>query len=1075
MIVQGARDTFGYRAIQGARLSTATNGDAFAEANALWKQGRFGEAEAAYREVLKDRPNAAWALYRLGEIHQRRGDESAAQEFFARAAAINPALGEMSASTAFWKRFKAANELLEQKNLAGAEPVFRDLLAQDGGCAPVLAKLGRIAGELGKVEEGLDFYERAIASDDNYMWGHIGKAELLAAMGDGDGAAAILESVIERDPSIGVVKDRLAALRRKQRLDLEGADGVRIRHWPATARQRPADGRPRLAVVSWCLAHNPVGRAMILAEVAGPHAEVELVGPIFPAYGEDLWPPLRDGAREVETYGFLAPTFNAFMEGAIRLVAERPCEIAWVSKPRLPGLLIGFLYKLIHGASLILDIDDDELAFVRADQKLDLDEFLKDRLPSDWREPYAKRWTQLAASMIGFADAVTACNPVLQRRYGGTLVRHAREARPFDEARLKRESVRAEFGFTASDKVVLFLGTPRRHKGVLDVARALREVGDPNAVFCIVGTVLDRELRKELEGFSGVRIALHPDQPYSRLAEMNAMADVVCLLQDPLDPIVQSQTPAKLTDAIASGTRILSTPVPPVLDLMEGGRIVAVSEGNLVAALAAALSGAGAGAEDAEARRAFFRAELSVEVNAARAGEAIAAARAKNAPVPADVRRLFAHIDAAMPGSLPEGLRAATKGAFRMGARVGALRDIRKGVNLVFFWKQNDSGIYGRRQDMLLRRFAAMPRIERILHIDAPISADALNALPGQGRLVAANTLNRFLEVCDDERVARRSFVYRGKEAQLLGRELPAIEEFPNWVETWLAQLGMTDNVLAWVCPVVRHFPEVQKRLGFSFVASDVIDDQRQWPMQPAWRLQLEKNYRDTFAVTDAAFANCASVGAWLGNEGLDPVVVPNGMDAPEGVEDWPVPAALAHLKRPIIGYCGNLSHRIDWDLIEHVARAQPDWSVVLIGEPGRDERYRSVAGLSNVHALGVLPYETAQRHIAAFDAAIIPHLDTQLSAHMNPLKLYVYRSLGVPVVSAAIANLDDLAGEIRVADTPALFVARLEEAVAERRARGRVFPSEAAMRSLSWASRADAIWTRLEEVFDRSRAKEAA
>lgn len=1055
----------------------ATSGDAFAEANALWKRGRFGEAEQAYLEILEDKPNSAWALYRLGEANQRRGDESAAQDFFARAIALNPGLAETGGNSEFWKRFKAANELLEHKNLASAEPIFRDLLALDPHCAPVLAKLGRIAGELGRVADGLDFYERAIAADADYMWGHIGKAEMLSASGDLEGAAGILETVSHRDPSIAVVRDRLAALRKKQRLELEGEGGVRIRHWPANAPRRAADGHPRLAVVSWCLAHNPVGRAMILAEVAAPHATCELVGPIFPSYGEDLWPPLRESARDVDVHGFLAPTFAAFMEGAIRLVMERPCEIAWVSKPRLPSLLIGFLYKLIHGASVILDIDDDELAFVRADHKLDLDEFLKDRMPSDWREPYAKRWTQLAASMIGAADAVTVCNPVLQRQYGGTLIRHARAARPFDEARKKRDAVRAEFGFTVSDKVVLFLGTPRRHKGVLDVARALRAIADPQAVFCIIGTVLDKELRKDLESFSGVRIALHPDQPYSRLAEMNAMADVVCILQDPLDPIVQSQTPAKLTDAIATGTQILGTPVPPILDLMEGGRIVSVSDRNLVEALAASLSGAGA--EDAEARRTFFRAELSTEVNAVRAGEAIAAARAKNAPVPADIGRLFAHIDAFMPGSLPETCRAATKGAFRTGPRVGPFRDPGKGVNLVFFWKQNDSGIYGRRQDMLLKQFAAMPNIARILHIDAPLSADALNALPdtsGQGRLVAANTMSRFLEACDDERVARRTFVYRGKETHLLGRELPSIEEFPNAVESWLGELGMTDNVLAWVCPVVRNFPQVQKRLGFSFVASDVIDDQRQWPMQPAWRLQLEKTYRDTFAATSAAFANCESVGAWLESEGLSPLVVPNGMDAQKGVETWAVPAALARLRRPIVGYCGNLSHRIDWDLIDHVALSRPDWSIVLIGEPAKDERYRATAARSNVHALGVLPYETAQRHIAAFDAAIIPHLDSALSAHMNPLKLYVYRSVGVPVVSAAIANLDDFASDIRVAETPALFVEKLEEAVAERRARGRIFPSDAAMQAYSWQSRAKAIWTRLEAVFESSRAsKEAA
>src|SRR6185503_15476930 len=102
--------------------------------------------------------------------------------------------------------------------------------------------------------------------------------------------------------------------------------------------------------------------------------------------------------------------------------------------------------------------------------------------------------------------------------------------------------------------------------------------------------------------------------------------------------------------------------------------------------------------------------------------------------------------------------------------------NLRSGVNLVFFWKQNDSGVYGRRSGMLLQQLAAMPNINKILHIDAPISVDSLNALTnakdkqGQSRFVMSNTINRFLEVSDDNRVKRRSFIYRGKESQLLGR-----------------------------------------------------------------------------------------------------------------------------------------------------------------------------------------------------------------------------------------------------------------------------------------------------------------
>jgi glycosyltransferase involved in cell wall biosynthesis len=1065
LIVRNPRDTV-RRSRHGVRLSSkAASGDLFEDANRLWKEGRFAEAERAYREILEQKPNSAWALYRLGELKKRAGDLKAADEMMGRALALNPSLAQSGTNAPFWQRFKFANDLLEQRNQIAAERIFRELLAQDIDCAPVLAKLGRIEGEHGRIQEALAFYDRAICSDGSYVWGHIGRAEMLDAAGDLDAAMRVLQCVLERDPGMALAQDRLRALRQRRRVEMEG---VALRHWPATARRDGAADGPRVAVVGWCLAHNPVGRAMILADLAKSCGPCEIVGPIFPSYGDDLWPPLRDGARNIDIHGFVAPSFQAFMEGAIRLVNARPAEVAWVSKPRLPGLLIGFLYKLIHGASLIVDIDDDELAFVKAEGALTLDEFLQEQTQSDWREPHARRWTQLAVSMAASADAVTVCNPVLQRRFGGTVIRHARDARQFDEARARRDAVRGEFGFAPDDKVVLFLGTPRRHKGVLDVAEALRTLGDKNAVFAIIGTVLDKELRKELEAFEGVRIKLFPDQPYARLAEMNAMADVVCVLQDPDDPISQSQTPAKLTDAIATGTAVLATAVPPMLDLMEGAGIAAVQGGKLAQALRGALGG------DAQAgtRRAFFRRELSTEVNAARAREVIDAARAKNAPLPDDAMRLFAHIDASMPGSLPRDCAYAAKGAFHMGPRVGKLTSLKDGVNLVFFWKQNDSALYGRRQDMLLQQFAALPQVRRILHIDAPISADALNALAStgsassQGRLVAANTLARFLGTADDERIVRRTFVHRGKETQLLGRELAPVEAFPNAVEAWLKELDMTSNLLAWVCPVVRGFPEVQQRLGFSFIASDVIDDQRQWPMQPAWRLQLEKNYRQTFKQTDVSFANCAPVAEWLSKEGLRPLVVPNGMDVRAGAESWDVPAALKSLPRPIVGYCGSLSHRIDWDLIEAVSVARPNWSIVLIGEPAKDDRYRQVVSRPNVHALGVLQYETALRHVAAFDVAMIPHMASALSEHMNPLKLYVYRGVGVGVVSAAIANLDDLADDIRIAKSPEDFVAKLEEAIADRRARGRVYPSAAAMQACSWQSRAARIWERLEEVF---------
>jgi glycosyltransferase involved in cell wall biosynthesis len=1104
------------------------------EAERLRRAGRFVDAEQVYLTLLALRPAAPRVLCGLGESRYELGDLSGARDRFERALAASPEMsraliglariseklgdlqnalalfqrahaaapdvpwlgdrihriaqelagggrsaGATTAQPRFKHRFDFANDLLDKRNLADAEKIFRELLNEDQDSAILLCKLGRIAGELGRADEAMSYLDRAIAANPDYLFSYNRQSEILEAAGDIDAAVRVLETALQRNPAMAGTRDRIQSLRRKQELERERLRGVQVRQLSIAANSpaRPAGGSPRtrVNVIAWDLTHNPVGRAMILADLAAANADCEIVGPMFAAHGRELWPPLQGVVHTVGIRGFEADSFASFMEGATRLVIEKPCDVAWVSKARLPSLLIGYLYKLIHGSSVLLDIDDDELAIVRGETPLTLDEFLAEHSPSDWTEPYSRRWTQLAASLIGFADGVTVCNPVLQERFGGILIRHARDPRPFEAARPMRDKIRSEFGFRPSDKVVLFLGTPRRHKGVLDVARALRRLADPDVVFCVIGTLLDKNLRKELDDIYGVRIVFFPDQPYSRLAELNAMADLVCMLQDPTDPIALAQTPAKLTDALASGTTILATAVAPILDVIGDGRVTAVTDETLTDELRRALSAGCADNAAADGRRALFRSEFSTDVNAVRAFEAINLARQRNAPIPDEIRRLFRHIDEFMPGALPAECSALTKGVFHTGPRVGRLKSLHDGVNLVFFWKQNDSSIFGRRQDMLLKQFAAQPNIAKILHVDAPISADHLASLanagssasPGLGRLVASNTVNRILGTIDDERIHRRTFVYRGRETHLLGRELPDIDTFPNAVEAWLRELDMTDNVLAWVCPVVPHFPRVQKRLGFSFIAADVIDDQRQWPMHPDWRAQIERNYQETFACTDVAFANCEPVARWLAEQGLDPLVVPNGMDIRTDVERWEVPAALLNLPRPIVGYSGNLAHRIDWELIDELSAARPGWSFVLIGEPARDGRCQQTLARDNVHALGVLPYETALRHIAAFDAAMIPHTRSGLSEHMNPLKLYVYRGLGIPVVSTAIANLDDFVGDVRVAESPAGFVSSLEAALAERRINGRQFLPADRMTSYSWESRAAQILARLGTAFE--------
>ena len=65
-----------------------------------------------------------------------------------------------------------------------------------------------------------------------------------------------------------------------------------------------------------------------------------------------------------------------------------------------------------------------------------------------------------------------------------------------------------------------------------------------------------------------------------------------------------------------------------------------------------------------------------------------------------------------------------------------------------------------------------------------------------------------------------------------------------------------------------------------------------------------------------------------------------------------------------------------------------------------------TLTDLANIHLLGVRPYDEALGYIKNFDVAIMPHINNELSQNMNPLKLYVYFSLGVPVVTTEVANI---------------------------------------------------------------------
>ena len=235
-------------------------------------------------------------------------------------------------------------------------------------------------------------------------------------------------------------------------------------------------GRRRIAVLAWDVGHNPLGRAHTMADILRDHAEVSIWGTSFERYGSGLWPPLR--GTDIPVHALQGLDLPELLDALDEVARRMDVDAVWVSKPRFPSLALGVLAKRHHGCPLIVDVDDHEQAFFGIDSPLD-PASLWDLDRDELRIPYGEAWTRACESVIGHADLLTVSNDALGQRFGGIVVPHARRPDVFDPTLVDRDKVRSELGVADGDRLLLFGGTARVHKGVVEVLEALDEIGDP--------------------------------------------------------------------------------------------------------------------------------------------------------------------------------------------------------------------------------------------------------------------------------------------------------------------------------------------------------------------------------------------------------------------------------------------------------------------------------------------------------------------------------------------------------------------------------------------------------------------
>lgn len=332
-----------------------------------------------------------------------------------------------------------------------------------------------------------------------------------------------------------------------------------------------------VGVCGYDLAHNAAGRAYTLALIYETFTQVDIIGCIFKIRGDKIWEPIR-GTHIKKKY-FLVDDESNFINESVNFVANNPYDIVHISKPRIPNIILGILYKMIWDAKVIVDVDDEELAFVNATTPISISEYLNTygKLPP-LRDLIGNHWTRIAVGLTGYFDGVTVSNKALQNRYGGQIIRHARNGNLYKASENLKYKNREKYGIPQDKQVVIFLGTPRRHKGIIKIAEALAELDRKDIIFCIVGTFTDLKLKESFLRVAGKNCILFPNQPFNSLPEILSIADCGILLQEKTSQVSQFQTPAKLSDLLAMQLPVLVTDVEGIREFINAEMVVAIQD-----------------------------------------------------------------------------------------------------------------------------------------------------------------------------------------------------------------------------------------------------------------------------------------------------------------------------------------------------------------------------------------------------------------------------------------------------------------------------------------------------------------
>lgn len=243
-----------------------------------------------------------------------------------------------------------------------------------------------------------------------------------------------------------------------------------------------------------------------------------------------------------------------------------------------------------------------------------------------------------------------------------------------------------------------------------------------------------------------------------------------------------------------------------------------------------------------------------------------------------------------------------------------------------------------------------------------------------------------------------------------------------SFVDKQIARHKFREPVLWLTCPDQLPFLDYFAYRGL------VYDCDRFWPSD------LDDRESELAMSADVIFAASPLLKRRLSPCSSNVALLPNGVNYPMFCrKDVELPADLAQMMRPILGWEGSVDHRLDLSPVLAAASRHPEWTLVLLGPIEDCPAVRQLATHSNVVFLGPRPTVDLPDYLAQFQVLLNLRRMEEADSDVIPSRIYEYLSTGRPVVSLLFPDeVEEFPDVIYGAHDPDEFVRLCEQALAE-------------------------------------------